>query len=316
MPRKDVPYPAGRGVICAIKEELRALWARAGNCINKINNITPDGDGKFEINAGTGIIVSPDGNGIEISAASVSYTGVDPIVVDNDTLEISAPTVATQDDLAAKADKATTLAGYGITDGVTTNTAQDITASKNFDADQFLRSAQGSVRDLRFIDKTNNVRCGMLRANPTSANNQILLIPFQPGSDAFSPSNGLVLNNNGSNKYATVPYRPYNSSNVNDVQTIGAVAANPSIIHAIGNETKSGTLTIPQINFGTSSTYVDGPTGGSMNRLRLITQNNTAAIRVSLELRVNDAGTATLVFRKFNATSGQQIGSDTIIATL
>ncbi len=52
--RKGVPH-AKCSPLCAIKEKLQELWDRAYGCINKINNITPDGDGKFSIQAGSNI---------------------------------------------------------------------------------------------------------------------------------------------------------------------------------------------------------------------------------------------------------------------
>ena len=38
-------------------------------------------------------------------------------------------------------------------------------------------------------------------------------------------------------KYMTVPYRTYNSANINDAVTIGSLASNPNVVHTTGNET-------------------------------------------------------------------------------
>lgn len=245
--RKGVPH-AKCSPLCAIKEKLQELWDRAYGCINKINDITPDGDGKFKINAGSGIVVSPDGNGIEISAASVSYTGVDPIVVDNDTLEISAPTVATQDDLAAKADKATTLGGYGITDAVTLNTNQEITAVKTYthsDAAVILKrnssysSGQAWSPYLEYRTDTGDASVGRLYARRDATNDAYMVMDIRdPGTNTWKGSINLATN--GSDAWVTAPTRAYASGNTSDIVTIGSLAANPNVVHTVGNETISG----------------------------------------------------------------------------
>ena len=73
MRRRNVPCsPCGGGSgcntgCCSLKDKLAILWDRTIGSILKINNVTPDGDGNFEIRAGTNIDVDPVGNGIEVS---------------------------------------------------------------------------------------------------------------------------------------------------------------------------------------------------------------------------------------------------------
>lgn len=43
--------------------------------------------------------------------------------------------------------------------------------------------------------------------------------------------------------YASAPYRAYDSANVNDIVTIGSLAANPNVVHTTGNESLTGTKT-------------------------------------------------------------------------
>ena len=78
MRRRDVPCsPCGSGSssgcgCCSLKEKLAVLWDRTIGSILKINNVTPDGDGKFEIKAGSNVTISEISNGIEISATGGS----------------------------------------------------------------------------------------------------------------------------------------------------------------------------------------------------------------------------------------------------
>lgn len=67
MRRKGVPCGCtDNGGCCGLKEKLAILWDRTIGSILKINDQTPDGDGKFEIRAGDNIEVSDISNGIEI----------------------------------------------------------------------------------------------------------------------------------------------------------------------------------------------------------------------------------------------------------
>lgn len=111
---------------CGLKEKLAILWDRTIGSILKINNISPDGDGNFEIEAGSNIALSQTGtgNGIRIdTTGGVSYytAGDGYVDVDNNDLEISLVNpgasggVALHDDLTLVAD-----AVSDILDGTTT----------------------------------------------------------------------------------------------------------------------------------------------------------------------------------------------------
>ena len=82
MRRRNVPCsPCGSGSssgcgCCSLKEKLAVLWDRTIGSILKINNVTPDGEGKFEIKAGSNVSISEISNGIEISATGGSAEDV------------------------------------------------------------------------------------------------------------------------------------------------------------------------------------------------------------------------------------------------
>lgn len=122
--RKGVPH-AKCSPLCAIKEKLQELWDRAYGCINKINDITPDGDGKFSIQAGSNIQLTEISNGLKIDTTGgvTYYTTTDPkLEIDNDALTIETVGVASQDDLDLAASGVTTNANAisDIIDGTTT----------------------------------------------------------------------------------------------------------------------------------------------------------------------------------------------------
>ena len=68
--KRKIPGEGACGPCCSWKERFNQLWDRAIGCIVKINNITPDGDGKFEIRGGTGVQVTPISNGVEINSTA------------------------------------------------------------------------------------------------------------------------------------------------------------------------------------------------------------------------------------------------------
>lgn len=73
MRRRNVPCsPCGDGSgcqsgCCGLKEKLAILWDRTIGSILKINNITPDGDGKFTVKGKYFTTINNDTNGIEVS---------------------------------------------------------------------------------------------------------------------------------------------------------------------------------------------------------------------------------------------------------
>ena len=73
MRRRNVPCsPCGDGSgcqsgCCGLKEKLAILWDRTIGSILKINNITPDGEGKFTVKGKYFTTINNDTNGIEVS---------------------------------------------------------------------------------------------------------------------------------------------------------------------------------------------------------------------------------------------------------
>lgn len=207
-----------------------------------------------------------DGNGATISTTYATKTEVTTGLGTKLDTTVAASTYATQtaltDGLAAKADKATSLAGYGITDGVTTNTAQTITEVKTFThpngaiilkRNEAYSSGQVWSPYLEFKTDTGDVAVGRLYARRDSSNMGNMVIDVRdPNSGDWKGSFTLACNS--SDAWMTVPYRAYNAANVNDVVTIGSLAANPSVIHATGNETINGikTFTAPISERGAS----------------------------------------------------------------
>lgn len=136
--RKGVPH-AKCSPLCAIKEKLQELWDRAYGCINKINDITPDGDGKFSIQAGSNIQLTEISNGLKIDTTGgvTYYTTTDPkLDIDNDALTIETAGVASQDDLNTVAGGVTTNANAisDIVDGTTTVGSAAHIVSDSFNA--------------------------------------------------------------------------------------------------------------------------------------------------------------------------------------
>ena len=137
------------GCCCTLKEKLNTLWNRAIGCINKVNEITPDGDGKFTVEAGDNILLTEISNGMRISTTGgISYysAGDTYIDIDNNDLEISLVNpgqsggVALHDDLDTVATALSDLLNGGtvgsdtkpvkIVSGVATPVTDDLIADK------------------------------------------------------------------------------------------------------------------------------------------------------------------------------------------
>ena len=56
-----------KGTPCACETDPCSCGSSKGKCIRAINNVSPDPNGDFNVNAGTGIIISGDENGIVIA---------------------------------------------------------------------------------------------------------------------------------------------------------------------------------------------------------------------------------------------------------
>lgn len=148
--RKDVPH-AKCSPICAIKESLQALWARAGNCINKVNDVSPDGDGNFSVTGGDNVVIGSTQNGITIdTTGAVAYYTTDDtkLSIDNNDLKIATVGVASTADVAAVAADVTAAEGDILTlqGQVAVNTGDIVTETTNRqNADNTL---QGNINTL------------------------------------------------------------------------------------------------------------------------------------------------------------------------
>lgn len=104
--RKGIP-DGGCSMCCRLKEKLEYLWDHTMGAIKKVNEITPDGDGKFTIEAGSNIEITSVENGLKLdTTGGVSYysSGDQYVNVDNTDLKItvnagSAGGLAVHDDL-------------------------------------------------------------------------------------------------------------------------------------------------------------------------------------------------------------------------
>lgn len=185
--------------------------------------------------------------------------------------------------LAAKADKATTLAGYGITDAVTLGTQQEITANKTFNGAVYF--------DGRFELKQNNpyahiVNSGYVKGTAPSSN-KISDIRFEDSSSnpmakithtMFSDGDGTLrlatsnaADNNsgelvigataGGQHFVRASYRDYAPGNTGDVATIGTLDQYAPMVRTSGNQEIGGNKTLTGLTDLSCTRLV--PTGGS-----------------------------------------------------
>lgn len=87
--RKGVPE-GGCGMCCRLKEKLDYLWEHTMGAIMKIRNITPDGDGNFDIQAGNNIEITDASNGIVIGMQSPLTDDLEvhaDVIVDGDIIQ-------------------------------------------------------------------------------------------------------------------------------------------------------------------------------------------------------------------------------------
>ena len=153
--------------------------------------------------------------------------------------------------LAGKADKATTLAGYGITDAVDTTSAQTIGGVKTFNSSGFTEI--------------------VVRSNRTSGN--LGGLTYKDGNDnavgqIYGRSDGsIVVNLLGTAKYMEIPnQRAYNASNTSDIATIGTLDGYTPMVRTSGNQDISGVKTF--INEIRGHFTYDYYTGTGTNRLK------------------------------------------------
>lgn len=87
--RRGVPE-GGCGMCCRLKEKLDYLWDHTMGAIMKIRNITPDGDGNFDIQAGNNIEIADASNGIVIGMQSPLTDDLEvhaDVIVDGDIVQ-------------------------------------------------------------------------------------------------------------------------------------------------------------------------------------------------------------------------------------
>lgn len=183
-----------------------------GNKVRKINGISPDPNGEFNISAGAGVGITEDENGIIIDASAASG-------------------VLTINGEAPDAD--------GNFDGVVTvGDAQDIKGLKTFKTPigpfiQVSHPYPGSATDYADIDQyVNNILSNRIRMqrNGTTNENSIQLMP----RNITGGTGGLPLSvnfNPATNKmYAMAPVRDYDPINENDIVTIGSLKQSTDVM--------------------------------------------------------------------------------------
>ena len=92
MIRRRGVSEGGCGMCCRLMEKLNYLWDHTMGAIKKVNEITPDGDGKFTIEAGSNIVITPVENGLKLdTTGGVSYytAGDQYVNIDNTDLKIT-----------------------------------------------------------------------------------------------------------------------------------------------------------------------------------------------------------------------------------
>ena len=87
--RRGVP-DGGCGMCCRLKEKLEYLWDHTMGAIKSIRNITPDGDGNFDIQAGNNIEITPVSNGLSVGLQSPLTDDLEvhaDVIVDGDIIQ-------------------------------------------------------------------------------------------------------------------------------------------------------------------------------------------------------------------------------------
>ena len=179
-------------------------------------------------------------------------------------------------------------------DLVDVSSAQSIIGEKTFSANMFLGKTAGTVRDIRCVE--NSIRTGMIRFDTSAGENDVSIYTFAPGSDSLGSTVSAILHKTATDGWLTTSYRPYNSANVNDVVTIGSLAANPNVVHTIGNETINGSKLFVSGVYTGSFTYVHEYDGGD-NKTAIV-QSFNGSNSVQLLTRLYNDGTAKLELMK------------------
>ena len=298
MPRQDVPYQ--QSAICRLRERIAELFDLVGEKMKSINGVQGDGQGNVTLKSGDpAIVINNDQAQHEVEIgfnAGLMVTSVNGQVgdVDLDAADIKSEVLATD------------------------NTVEDDLNGLN------AKFTDGSVTKVGTSNVgTDTKPIKLVGGVPTAVTNDLVdtaTAQTISGAKTFS-TNPTVKNGLGATDgYITAPSRAYNSANTNDIVTIGSLAANPSVIHATGNETKSGNLTeIGSIYLATSSSviptriYAYSDSNGTRTLFR--TDNTDANLRAQLEIKTNSNNTIEIVLQKRTISPDAQVSSTTI-ATL
>lgn len=264
--RKDVPH-AKCSPICAIKESLQALWARAGNCINKVNDVSPDGDGNFSITGGDNVVIGSTQNGITIdTTGAVAYYTTDDtkLSIDNNDLKISTVGVASTADVAAVAADVTAAEGDILTlqGQVAVNTGDIVTETTNRqNADNTLQgninTLSGTVTGLSTQialkrDRSDTVGFYAYTHNGTTQNETVI----EDGTTAAT----LPVRDANGRMHAADPASGATDKTLttaNWVSQTGSGRPN-NLIHDSGDENLTGTKNNPTMGIG--NVYIGGST--------------------------------------------------------
>ena len=133
-----------------------------------------------------------------------------------------------------------------------------------------------------------------------------------------SANNGIRIAS-GSSNYVDLfaQQRTYNPSNTKDLVTIGSLQASSDVVHRTGNESVAGfktftdTIMIGSSSYGLRSQRISN----NSNRIFIEDTNSTGDVRATLEMRANDDGTTSLIFRKWKISDGTLL-ADSVIASL
>ena len=155
--------------------------------------------------------------------------------------------------LNAKANKATTLSGYGITNGVTTNTAQDISAAKTFTATPTITS--NGLTSLNIKSTLTTGILGVIRFR--NAQDSVL-------SGIYYEADGAITADllGATKAFKVHNQRAYNASNTTDVATIGTLDAYSPMVRTSGNQTIGGIKTF-SANINGTIMYLAHESSGS-----------------------------------------------------
>lgn len=227
----------------------------------------------------------------------------------------------------------TTLSGYGITDAVnTTGDQTGISGNKTFtnpitvdttSSNAFRqknsnlpanRATFGSTYiDIAYLNLTNanGDSFGQIEYVEDTALRAIGLRFYSPTDNTWK---GIFVQDRNGATYATAPTRTYNSANTGDIVTIGSLASNPSVIHATGNETKSGILTLNNpLYMSSSKTTISKSTSTDTNSMIITSISPNGTYETRLYLNAKDDGTLQLVLGKW--VNGGYV-TQTVVATV